>query len=105
MKKLILPLILASQTAFAQWNNPNAAFSTRDNVHETMLISWKAVDNVQQVCQDEFKSRGHGAFNYKVDACAFWNFATRTCTVFTKKNPTLHDLGHEIRHCYQGDYH
>jgi hypothetical protein len=71
MKKSLLISLLICSNASAQWNNPNAPFSTRDNVHETMLISWKTVDNVQQVCQDEFKSRGHGAFNYKVDACAF----------------------------------
>ena len=105
MKKLILPLILASQTAFAQWDNPNAPFPTKENVGENMLITWKTVDNVQKVCQDEYKSRGFGGFNYKVDACSFWNFATRTCTIYTKKNPTLHDVGHEMRHCYQGNYH
>jgi len=108
MKKLILPLILVSQLAVAQtpnWDNPLTPFSTKDNDHETMIITWKPVDNVQQVCQSEYKSRGLGAFNYKVDACSFWYNSTKTCTIFTKRNPTMHDLGHEMRHCYQGNWH
>ena len=105
MKKSLLISLLICSNASAQWFNPDAAFSTKDNVGETVLITWKPVDNVQKVCQDEYKSRGFGGFNYKVDACSFWNFATRTCTIYTKKNPTIHDVGHEIRHCYQGNYH
>lgn len=106
MKKLlIISLLVYSNILSAQVDNPNAPFSTKENTHETMLITWKSVDNVQQVCEAEYKRRGFGGFNYKVDACSFWNFNTRMCTIYTKKNPTLHDVGHEIRHCYQGNYH
>ena len=106
MKKIaLIGLLICSNLAYASWKDPEAPFSTKDNEHETMTITWKPVDNVQQVCQTEYKRRGFGAFNYKVDACAFWNFSNKTCVVYTKKNPTLHDLGHEVRHCYQGNYH
>ncbi len=104
MKKLIFGLVILVATA-ANAEDPKAPFPTKENVGETMLITWKTVDNIQQVCQDEYKRRGFGGFNYKVDACSFWNFTTRTCTIYTKKNPTLHDVGHENRHCYQGNYH
>ena len=104
MKKSLLISLLICSNALA-WENPNDPFSTKENVGESMLISWKTTDNIQKVCQDEYKKRGLGSFNYAVDACSFWNFTTRTCTIYTKKNPTLHDVGHEIRHCYQGNYH
>ena len=87
------------------WDSPTTPFSTKENEYETMLISWKPVDNIQKTCEAEYKSRGFGQINYKVDACSFWNFTTRTCTIFTKKNPTMHDIGHELRHCYQGNWH
>ncbi len=103
MKKLLIALTIVSQCAYANWDSPTAPFSTKDNEHETMLITWKPVDNVQQVCQAEYKRRGFGAFNYAVDACSFWN--GKTCTIYTRKNPTMHDVGHEIRHCYQGNWH
>lgn len=108
MKKLILPLILVSQMAVAQtpkWDDPSTPFSTKENEHQTMLITWKTVDNIQNVCKEEHKKRGFGAFNYAVDACSFWNNATKTCTIYTRKTPTMHDIGHEIRHCYQGNWH
>jgi len=105
MKTLLIALLLVSQTAYAFDDNPTKSFSTANNEHETMLITWKPVDNVQEVCTSEYKRRGFGAFNYKVDACSFWNNNTKTCTIYTRKNPNMHDIGHEIRHCYQGNWH
>lgn len=105
-KSLLISLLICSNAfAFAFDDNPKRPFSTTENEHETMLITWKPVDNVQKVCQDEYKRRGHGAFNYLVVACSFWNNNTKTCTIYTRKNPTMHDVGHEIRHCYQGNWH
>ena len=104
--KLAILLYFFSPFCLAfNWDSPTAPFNTKENEHETMLISWKPVDNIQKTCEAEYKSRGHGQFNYKVDACSFWNFTTRTCTIFTKKKPTMHDIGHELRHCYQGNWH
>lgn len=105
MNKILIAVLLMSSTAYAIDDNPTKPFSTAENTRETMLITWKSVDNVQQACQAEYKRRGFSAFNYKIDACAFWNTVTRTCTIYTAKNPTMHDVGHEIRHCYQGNWH
>jgi hypothetical protein len=106
MKKYVLiSLLVCSNVASANWDSPIKPFSTKENNHETMLITWKTVDNIQQVCQTEHKKRGFGAFNYAVDACSFWNDVTKTCTIYTRKNPTMHDVGHEVRHCYQGNWH
>lgn len=70
-----------------------------------MLITWKPVDNVNDTCRSEHQRRGLDLPKSRLVACAFWNFTTRTCTIFTKKNPTMNDVGHEIRHCFQGDFH
>jgi hypothetical protein len=66
-------------------------------------ITWQRVDNVQKVCEAESRKRGLGGFGYSVYACAFWE--QNTCTIITSKRPTLHDLGHETRHCFQGAFH
>jgi hypothetical protein len=105
MKRLIVALFLVSQTAYAFDDSPTKSFSTKENNHETMLITWKTVANIQQVCQAEYKRRGFGEITHRVDACSFWNDLTKTCTIYTKKNPTMHDVGHEMRHCYQGNWH
>lgn len=60
------PICLASN-----WDSPTTPFSTQENEHETMIISWKPVENVQKVCEAEYKSRGFGQINYRVDACSF----------------------------------
>jgi len=103
---VLLGLWISSLGAYAfGWDNPTKPFSAESNERETTLITWKPVDDIQGVCLRESKRRGFGTYDYKVDACTFWNFATRTCTIYTKKRPTMHDLGHEMRHCYQGNWH
>jgi hypothetical protein len=87
------------------WNDPKAPFSTKENNAETMLVTWMPVENVQKVCESEYKRRGFGNISYAVDGCSFWNFSFHTCTVYTKKRPTMHDVGYEVRHCYRGDWH
>lgn len=97
---------LLSAACFANaWDNPTKPFSTKANERETMVITWKPVENIQETCVSEYKRRGFPAPDYAVDACSFWNFVTRTCTVYTRKSPTMHDVGHEIRHCFQGNWH
>jgi len=104
--KSFVALLCFSPICFAlSWDSPTTPFSTQENVHENMIISWKPVDDVQKICEVEYKSRGFGHINYKVDACSFWNFSTRLCTIYTKKKPTMHDIGHELRHCFQGNWH
>jgi hypothetical protein len=108
MPKIKLAVLISLFPHFClafSWDSPTTPFSTKENEHVTMLISWKPVDNIQKICEAEYKSRGFGLINYKVDACSFWNFTTRTCTIFTKLKPTMHDIGHEMRHCYQGNWH
>ena len=70
-----------------------------------MFITWKPVDDVQKVCASKYKRRGFGNISQAVGGCSFSNFSLRICTVYTKKRPTMHDVGHEVRHCYQGDWH
>ncbi|GEM_PF-2072859 len=102
----IVSLCAVSASGYAfSWDSPVKPFGTETNGRETMLITWKPVDDIQGVCEREYKRRRLSTFSYKVDACPFWNFTTRTCTIYTKKLPTMHDLGHEMRHCYQGNWH
>ena len=38
-------------------------------------------------------------------ACAQWSKTKKTCTVYTGKTTTHVYLGHEVRHCFEGDFH
>lgn len=89
--------------AQADWDDPSRNFDTRTNDRTTMSITWLPVDNVQKVCDSENKKRGFQKFGVEVQACSFWE--GDKCTIITGKKTSMHSIGHEVRHCYQGNWH
>lgn len=107
-KALAILTILVSTTAFAYDDNPNTPFSTNMNFTKTSKITWLPQDNLQETCERESKRRGLGNFGYSLNACSFWDYekdGSPVCTIYTKRNPTMHTIGHEVRHCFQGPWH
>jgi hypothetical protein len=100
---LMLGILIAATSAAQDWKNPEAPFDARKVMNEKIVLTWRRVDDVQKTCEAESKKRGLGGFGYRVYACSFWE-ADR-CDIFTSKTPTTHDLGHETRHCFQGNFH
>jgi hypothetical protein len=89
-------------------------FSTSSNVVTTSTIKWIQVDNVFEACDTESKNRGNGGFarlgsGQKMDGCSFWSNPapnkSNMCTVITAKTTDHDTLGHEVRHCFQGNFH
>lgn len=90
----------------AAWEDPEAKFNTSDNKSKHSVITWIPVDNLQATCEAESRKRGLGGFGYPVEACSFWSNNNNNCQIFTRTNATtMHSLGHEIRHCFQGSFH
>ena len=90
------------------WRDPNSMFSAEDNYTNQVLVKWHYTDNLQKTCETESRKRGHGGFGYPLDACSFWSksfFGTFTCDIYTERKTNLHFLGHEIRHCFQRNFH
>jgi hypothetical protein len=102
MKKILFLLVFLSNSALADWDDPTKPFDTKSNYTRTVKLNWIPVDNVQKVCELEYKKRKL-TLTHRVDACSFW--ANYTCTIYTKKTPNMHDVGHEVRHCFQGNWH
>lgn len=103
-KALAVVLMVMVNFAFAEdWTNPDAPFNATKKMSSKVNIEWQTVDNIQATCEKESRARGLGGFGYAVQACSFWQ--GNTCNIFTVKNPTIHSLGHETRHCFQGNYH
>jgi hypothetical protein len=105
MKKILILLALVSGSAFAYDDDPTALFSSAYNKTNQTVVNWIAVDDVTAVCDRERKSKGQNGFGYAVKACSFWDNDFKTCTIITKKNTNMHTLGHEMRHCFQGNWH
>jgi len=107
-RTLAVLLAVVSTASWAQLEkSPYDTFDATKKMSETVTITWKTVPNVQEVCNKESKSRGKGTFGYAVDACAFWDksLSGTVCTIVTKPRPNYWDVGHEMRHCFQGNWH
>jgi hypothetical protein len=107
-KPWISIFLLAAANSYCQeWRNPEVKFDTKANMVNTVTITWHAVRNVQEICEKTSREKGFGGFGYSVDACSFWSSAIlgNQCEIYTGKKTTMHELGHEIRHCFQGSFH
>jgi hypothetical protein len=98
---LLLPLVCMAQ----DWRDGEAKFSTKNNRKETLVVSWMVVPaaQVQATCEAVSMKSGLGGFGFAVDACSFWH--GDKCLIITGKQTTMHEIGHELRHCYQGSFH
>lgn len=92
-----------TSNVFAFNDDPNEMFNTNGNYTNNSIIQWFPVDNVQKTCDAESKKRGYGGISWAVKACSFYN--GNRCDIYTAKNLNMHTLGHEVRHCFQGNWH
>lgn len=96
---------MVSGMAFAE--NPNKLFDATHNMTNKVKIEWVQVKNVQKVCDEIAEQKTSKKFGYAVESCASWDEGTfgYTCTIYTEKKTSMATLGHEVRHCFQGDFH
>ena len=87
----------------ADWENPEFQFDAGKLERNKVTIEWKRVGDVQAECEKESRKRGNEGFKFALQACSFW--WGNSCVVITGKKTSLHSLGHEMRHCFQGEYH
>jgi len=102
-KNIFAALLLPCAVLAGDWRDGDAQFKPKLNRSSSLAVSWLAVSNVQATCEAESKLRGLGGFGYGVDACSFWT--ANQCTIVTSNKPTMHQLGHELRHCYEHGFH
>lgn len=107
MKKLIFVLLLCLGTAHAKdspYMAPTESFDATKLDADTKSITWLRVDDVEKGCADYASKVKLPTKIYKnIQACSFWTKST--CTIITSKKPNTDNVGHEIRHCYQGAWH
>lgn len=78
---------------------------------QTVLVTLKSVNNIRQACEAENKRRFGKGFGYDMEACSFRDAImvngepTMTCLILVPKTTTMHIYGHELRHCYEGQWH
>lgn len=80
----------------------NVQFTARER-YPYKAIAWRAVDDIDQFCRQLTNSQPplFGHFN----ACAQYDRGGIACTIYTAKETDLTIVGHEIRHCFDGNWH
>lgn len=87
--------------------NPHEAFRFTKVHSHNISVTLITTKNVQATCNLESKKRGFGGFLEAVEACSFWDSSSfnNKCTVVLPEVTNFHTIGHEVRHCFQGNWH
>lgn len=102
---IIFCIFLSFSTSAEKKKDSAEIFDAKINRRETMSISWMTVpmQMVQGTCELMSKDVELGGFNHSLTACSFWT--TKTCVIVTGDYSTHEEIGHELRHCFQGSFH
>jgi hypothetical protein len=68
-------------------------------------VRWEVRENVVEVCSRAAKISTAQAWMTPPLACAMWNVASKECVIITGKKVSHVELGHELRHCFEGNFH
>ena len=104
----LLVFILLPVTVFSQAESPYDKFSAKKNFTDKTTVTWEYVSgDINKRCDEESKNVGNNGFSYKLDACSFWikGASGHTCHIITTEAVDMWTVGHEIRHCFQGEFH
>lgn len=74
-------------------------------VMNDVKVRWEVRDNVAEVCGRAAKISAAQAWMTPPLACAMWNVASKECVIITGKRVSHVELGHELRHCFEGNFH
>jgi hypothetical protein len=96
--KRFLTITLLALSGIASAQDYNIRFEARPNLPEKS-IRWVVVDNVSAVCQNKMPALA----GQRILACSEYN--NHTCTIYTAPVTDLAIVGHEIRHCFEGQWH
>jgi hypothetical protein len=74
-------------------------------VMNDVKVRWEVRENVAEVCGRAAKLSATQAWMTPPLACAMWNVASKECVIITGKKVSHVELGHELRHCFEGNFH
>ena len=72
---------------------------TAQSVYPVKRVEWIVTDRLDEMCQ------GFASLSQRRKYVACTKFNDSVCIVYTRPNLTLSELGHEMRHCFEGHWH
>lgn len=104
---LVVTLFLQSHAGLAYGDvvrdDPYDLFDATEYTNRTVAVRWETTDNVLARCNEEAMKRGFATGQQQIQACAQWDGGS--CLIVTNEQASMHTVGHEIRHCFQGAWH
>ena len=97
-----------NNNAYAQWSFDNSGgrvFDMSKNITKKTTVELKYVEpqDIQKTCDSLSRKFGNNGYKYGVLACTF--FWDDKCVVVVPKKVDMRTVGHEMMHCFQGDWH
>jgi hypothetical protein len=74
-------------------------------VMNDVKVRWEVREDVATVCGRAAKLSNTQAWMTPPLACAMWNESSKECVIITGKKVSHVELGHELRHCFEGNFH
>lgn len=74
-------------------------------VMNDVKVRWEVRADVSEFCGRAAKITTAQAFFTPPVACALWNVASKECVIITGQQVSHVALGHELRHCFEGNFH
>jgi hypothetical protein len=108
MKNVVFASLMLSSLIASAEESPYDKFSGESNFTNKTTVTWKQVVDIQKECNIESKKRGYNGYNYSIEGCSFWDkdaFQGNVCYILTPLKTSFWTLGHELRHCFQGNFH
>ncbi len=68
------------------------------------MVEWRKVEDVDAVCRS-IAPRKQVKDGQVVNGCAQQFVLTNGCVIYTAYGPSYEVLGHELRHCFEGEFH
>jgi hypothetical protein len=99
-----VPLMFTSESGVAFYDTRELqAFTAIDpekRVMNSFVIEWVTRADASEYCQ-----RLYGSANNSYLGCAKWDAFNKRCVIITQRTTTHAILGHELRHCFEGQFH
>ena len=69
---------------------------------KTKTIQWRRVADVNAYCRGVLPELPHGQ---AYAGCSYWNKASEKCIIVTGLQDNHEIIGHELKHCFAGEFH
>lgn len=109
MKKILTIAALITTTVHAELESSAYEYYKMNNIiSNKVIVELITTDDVNKRCNQENRKQGFAEFRHKIQGCAFWRANDKgqmTCMIIVGKKTNNDILGHEIRHCFVGEFH